>query len=232
MWTFSRALAISLLAGSLGLLYYLASSVDFRISKVVVSGNAMVGTESIETVADAFGANIFWVRHRDVANRLQSLPAIRSVKISTKLPNRLEVHVDERTAVAIWQTSVPMMVDDEGRLLAPAASPSSFAHLPVIHDRGKTPVEQSERVDEESLRTVAALRTLLPQVARANPVAFEYNEDGIGVTLDSGLRVRFGGYDDLLWKVHALVAVRGEIARTGQRAELVDVRFRDRPYFR
>jgi hypothetical protein len=49
---------------------------------------------------------------------------------------------------------------------------------------------------------------------------------------DSGPRVIFGRGEDLDWKVTALVAVRRELERQGQRAELIDVRFKDRPYVR
>ena len=52
------------------------------------------------------------------------------------------------------------------------------------------------------------------------------------VVTDAGPRVRFGGDDNLEWKVSALIAVRRELDRQGQRPELIDLRFRDRPYVR
>ncbi len=77
------------------------------------------------------------------------------------------------------------------------------------------------------------LQDMLPRTAGLSPREFEYSADaGVTVIADSGLRVAFGRDDDLEWKVTALAAVRRELERQGQRAELIDVRFKDRPYVR
>jgi hypothetical protein len=73
----------------------------------------------------------------------------------------------------------------------------------------------------------------LPRIAGLNPGNLEYSpETGVTVIVDGGQRVRFGRDDDLEWKVGAVVALRRELGRLGQQAELIDVRFRDRPYVR
>ena len=45
-------------------------------------------------------------------------------------------------------------------------------------------------------------------------------------------RVHFGNGYNLEWKVNALAALRRELERSGQRADLIDLRFNDRPYVR
>jgi hypothetical protein len=77
------------------------------------------------------------------------------------------------------------------------------------------------------------LQQILPRVAGLTPRELEYGLDtGVTVVPDSSPRVRFGSDEDLDWQVSTLVAIRRELDRQGQRPELIDVRFRDRPYAR
>jgi hypothetical protein len=77
------------------------------------------------------------------------------------------------------------------------------------------------------------LQQLLPRVAGLTPRELEYDLDtGVTIASDSGPRVRFDSDGDLDWQVQALVAVRRELERRGQHPELIDVRFKDRPYAR
>jgi hypothetical protein len=105
--------------------------------------------------------------------------------------------------------------------------------LPTINDVGTEPVQTGGTVDASALVTTFRLQQLLPGVATLRPTEFEYSPDtGVTVVADSGARVRFGLDDDLDWKVAALVAVRRDLDRRGQSAELIDLRFKDRPYVR
>jgi predicted NUDIX family NTP pyrophosphohydrolase len=77
------------------------------------------------------------------------------------------------------------------------------------------------------------LQQLLPRVAGLTPKELEYGQDtGVTVITDGGPRIRFGSDEDLDWQVSARVAVRRELDLQGQRPELIDMRFRDRPYVR
>ena len=230
-WVLTKLLAILLLSGGSGLLYHVATSDEFRVTKVVVAGNQLLSVSELEAAAAAYGANIFWVRQGEVRQRLQALPAVQSARVSTFLPNRLEIRVGERTPVAIWQAGgTAFLVDREGRILG--ATPSARP-LPTIRDVDPSDLRAGSIVDADALETTFRLQKLLPEVARTTPREFEYGrETGVSVVPDSGPRLRFGNRENLDWKMTALVAIRRELERTGQRAELIDLRFKDRPYVR
>ena len=85
----------------------------------------------------------------------------------------------------------------------------------------------------DALVTTIRLETLLPTAARTAVRGFEYSRaTGVDVLADFGPRVRFGDSEHLEWKASALAAIRRDLDRTGQRAELIDLRFMDRPYIR
>jgi cell division protein FtsQ len=230
-WLVTKLLAVVLLFGASGLLYHVAASDGFRIERVVVIGSQLVPSAEIESAAAVTGLNIFWVREEEVGHRLQAITAVQSARARTVLPDRLEVRIVERAPVAVWQNGgMSYLVDAEGRVLR--ATDQAVA-LPTIRDTGSQPPEAGGVVDRAALSTMFQLQQLLPRVAGLTPRELEYSVDtGVTVTSDVGPRIRFGRDDDLEWKVNAVVAVRRELERLGQRPELIDVRFRDRPYVR
>lgn len=230
-WVVSKLIALLLLVGASGLLYHVAASDDFRIGSVVVTGTRLLSAGEVETAAAVSGINIFWLRQGAVAQRLQAVPAIESVQAGAYLPNRIEVRIGERTPVAAWLSGdVAWLVDGEGRVLR---SVPSLPALPMLRDVDASTLVPGGSVDRAALATMFQLRERLPRTAGLSPRDFEYSAGaGVTVVADSGMRVVFGRGDDLDWKVTALVAVRRELERQGQRAELIDVRFKDRPYVR
>lgn len=230
-WIITRLIALLLLFGASGLLYHVAASDDFRIASVVVTGAELVPAAEVEQIAAVTGLNIFWLREEEVGHRLQAISAVQSARVRAVLPNRLEVRIVERAPVAVWQNGgTSYLVDETGRVLR---STDRAVVLPTIHDTGSKAVQTGGVVDGAALLTMFQLQQLLPSVASLTPRDFEYSPDtGVTVVADSGARVRFGRADDLEWKVRALVAVRRELDRQGQRPELIDLRFKDRPYVR
>jgi hypothetical protein len=94
------------------------------------------------------------------------------------------------------------------------------------------PLMPGDRVDAMALATSARLATLLPVVG-VEPLAFEWSRDfGLEVPTRDGWRARFDNGSDVEQQVASLRSVRDEIARTKATAQLIDVRFGDRPYFR
>ncbi len=230
-WLVTKLIAVILLFGASGLLYHVAASDGFRIERIVVIGSQLVPPAEIESAAAVTGLNIFWVREEEVGHRLQAITAVQSARARTVLPDRLEVRIVERAPVAVWQNGgMSYLVDSEGRVLR--ATDQAVA-LPTIRDTGAEPPPAGGTVDRAALNTMFQLQQLLPRVAGLTPRELEYGaETGVTVITDNGPRIRFGRDDDLEWKVSAVVAVRREMERLGQQPELIDVRFRDRPYVR
>lgn len=230
-WLVTKLLALILLFGASGLLYHVAASDGFRIERVVVVGSQLIPSAEIERTAAVAGLNIFWVREEEVGHRLQAIAAVQSARARTVLPDRLEVRIVERMPVAVWQNGgMSYLVDAEGRVLQVT---DKAVALPTIRDVGSEPVQVGGSVDRAALATMFRLRELLPRAAGVTPRELEFGLDtGVTVVPDSGPRVRFGSDEDLDWQIGALVAVRRELDRQGQRPELIDVRFKDRPYAR
>src|SRR4051812_35288573 len=158
----TKLIAMLLLFGASGLLYHVAASDDFQVTTVVVTGSQLVPVAEIQQVAAASGLNIFWVRQEEVGHRLQAISAVQSARVTTVLPNRLEVRIVERTPVAVWQSGeTSFLIDAEGRVLR---STDQAVTLPTIRDTGTPSVETGARVDPLALVTAFQLQQLLPKV--------------------------------------------------------------------
>ena len=229
-WLLARLAALILLFACSSLLYHVATSDEFRVVTVRVSGNQLLTASELEAAAAVSGANIFWVRQEEVRRRLQTLPAVQSARVAAFLPNRVEMRIGERPPVAVWLAGgTPWLVSAEGRILAVA--PAGLA-LPLLRSTDPTPLGPGSQVDVRALDAALRLQQLLVASGTAAR-EFEYSPDtGVSIVADFGPRVHFGDADDLEWKMVSLGAVRRELQRTGQRAELIDVRFKDRPYVR
>ena len=246
IWVLGRLLAAVLLIGAAWVVYDSASSDRYQVRGVQVHGNVLLGRSDIEAVIAVDGVNIFWVDRAQLAARLMALPLVQKADISLSLPSTIDVSISERQPAAFWISGdTSYLVDREGVILkivdaetqqarACAGQPCDprLAPLPTVAQLDGRPLTPGDRVDASALAMSARLATLLPTVG-VEPVAFEWTRDaGLEVPTRDGWRARFDDGGNIDQQVRSLRIIRDELARTQSPAELIDVRFGDRPYFR
>ncbi len=245
-WVFGRVLAAVLLVGAGWVVYDSASSDRFLVRSVRVHGNVLLGRTEIESVAAVSGINIFWIDPSQVASRLTAMPLVQRAGIELALPDAIDVTIVERQPAAFWISGDrSYLVDREGVILkavdvdtqqarACAGQPCDprLAPLPTVAQLDGQLLTPGDRVDASAMATSARLATLLPSVG-VEPLAFEWSRDfGLEVPTRDGWRARFDYAGNVDQQVSALRTIREELARTHRPAELIDVRFGDRPYFK
>jgi hypothetical protein len=245
-WVFARAVGLVALVLAAWFVYDSASSDRFRVRTVRVQGNVLLSRAEIESVTAVTGVNIFWVDRAEAAARVRSLPLVQRAEINATLPDTVEVSIVERHPTAFWVSGdQSYLVDREGVILkavdvdtqqarACAGQPCDprLAPLPTVAQLDGQPLKPGDRVDASALTTSARLATLLP-AAGVEPLAFEWSRDfGLEVPTREGWRVRFDDQRNVDQQIGSLRTIRDELARTKGAAELIDVRFGDRPFFR
>ena len=245
-WVVARLLGLALLVGAGWLVYDCASSDRFEVRSVRIQGNVLLSRAEVESVAAVKGANVFWVDRAQVAARLRALPLVQRVEIDARLPGTVEISIVERQPAAFWISGEKSyLVDSEGVILkavdpdtqqarACAGQPCDprLAPLPTVAQLDGQPLTPGDQVDASALATSARLVSLLPSVG-VQPLGFQWSHDaGLEVPTRDGWRARFDGSGNIDQQVASLRSVRDELARTHAAAELIDVRFGDRPYFR
>jgi hypothetical protein len=219
------------LVGAGSLLSYLASSPELEVARVSVAGNNILTAQDVEATAGVTGVNLLWVRPEEIVNRLKLLPPVDGASASLILPNSVSIRLREREPAAIWlKEDVPFLVDAEGLVLA--ARPTS-RELMVVRDTSRRPVGPGSRVDAEVIRSLPSLDRMLNTAFGAQERRYEYAPDiGITVIPAGQPRIVFGTSDDLEWKVGAVQSIVQHLQSARAGAELIDVRFSDRAYYR
>jgi cell division septal protein FtsQ len=229
LWLLAKAVALALLAGGAVLASQVASSQQFRVAEVIVSGSGLVAAEDIAATIDVAGANAFTVRGRRMARILQSDPAIAGATVRARLPDAVEVVVYERPPAVLWEADGrTLLADETGLTLRDGARPD----LPVIHAPEGPAPDPGGRVDAEIVRMAQSLAPRLEAEGLAGG-QFEYRPTtGASIVLPDSARVALGSLDDLEDKLAAYQAIRAHLNQSNTEARFIDVRFLERPYFR
>lgn len=226
-----RLLGLAVLLASGGLLYDLASSPHFQVARLSVTGNRLVAPSEVEGLAALSGQNLFWLGRSEIAERMRLLPPVDRAEVLLELPDHVVIQLSEREPVAIWVTGdIPFLVDREGVVLAARPAPRP---LTILRDAVNRPVQPGERVPADAVNTAARLEGLLASAFGAQDRQFVYSPDtGLQVIQAVGPRLIVGDGQQLEWKISSIQAVTRHLEATRATAELIDVRFGDRPYFR
>lgn len=129
----------------------------FRVNQVTVSGNQRYTMEEIVAASEVVaGDNLFLINRPQTARKIVSrLPYVENVTPVIRLPDTLELRVQENLAVAAVETGeMRWLIDARGKLLE-EGDRSLRPELPLV--LGLTPIEpklgsQMEVGEEEKLR--------------------------------------------------------------------------------
>ena len=92
----------------------------FRVREVEVEGNQKIPKETILSLTDLEGMpNLFTVRLREVAKRLESHPWIDQVRVRKVFPNKIWIQIEERKPIAILQLEELYYIDAKGVIFSP-----------------------------------------------------------------------------------------------------------------
>lgn len=209
--------------------YVLARSSVFEVREIRVSGNSAVPRERLVSVSGINpGENIFKLDLKASAEKLKTIPAIKSVEMSRKLPTAVEIKVSERRPVALLPVEAGFIqVDEEGIYLQKGDIAAN--QLPVVTGVKFSLPEPGGRVKSDTLDAVLEVVKGIPQGLL--PVLSEVNMDGdqaVAYTMD-GIQCRLGTPTDLQQKGEVFMKVLDELKVKGKRIEYIDLSYKGSP---
>jgi cell division septal protein FtsQ len=220
---------VLVLAGAAGL-RELALSPLLRIARVEISGCHRQHAGSIRDLARPYlDRPILTVDIAGLRAAIESQPIVRSATVARRLPDLLDVRVDERRPVArIADTAELLLADHSGFLFAPAVPVESDRELPAL--RGGMAGNAEGRVNEAGLLGLQALGTYTRITGEPLPLGTV-----VDVSHEQRIALRPGPGRATLWldrneptrNLARLLSLRGRYDRLA-RAEVIDLRFPDR----
>jgi hypothetical protein len=222
-WKVARPLAALVLLLSLAAILFLTVSPDFYVYSAEIAGNEYVDGETILLAAGIKEQHILWIWPGEVAKRIEALDGIKAATVSSRLPARVSIAVEERKPVLRWYTESQRQewcVDEEGIVLPyPYAGEDTL----VVVDMSGQVLAIGDRIKPENVAlSLAHLRESLPGLQ----ILYYYPDRGLSFTWkakEGEWPVYLGSSDDLERKLEAMEVMTGFFEKEGIRPRFLDV---------
>ena len=177
---------------------FVTTSPQFAVSKVSFQGQRVLDNATLNRwSATIEGQNIFTIDMKAITEQLRENPWVAGVSVMRKLPQTLQIRLQERTPYARIQLNRTYLMDNYGVLIA--SDTGTHDHLPVITGVRSEPVELGREVQVGGLLSgLQAMHFLnrLPyfkddpinalHVSGKSQLVFTTREKGIEVRLANG----------------------------------------------
>jgi len=231
---------VAILVGAGWLIYTGATSPTFSLSRTVIRGDELVPTDAILARLPVAGTNIFTVRAARVAREVENIPAIERAEVGLALPSTIQVTILERKPKAIWEAGGRQrLVDSNGLVLADVAditadSPlqSTMATIPTVHAPDSPIADPGEKIDPDVILMAELIAKKMDGITLPTGQVEYHPSTGLTLVVPGAYRVVLGSGGDVDAKVLAYRTIRNHLERTNTVAQLIDVRFLERPYYR
>ncbi len=231
-WQASKAAALALLTLVAAALIWVHVSLNWFVyaDSVQVEPLTYLQPDDVYRQLDLDGWNILWLRSRILRERLLAHPYVADAAVHLSLPNRVAVQVQEKQPTALWvtQDGVYWLLADGAAL--PAQGEVDPA-LPQIIDGQRdaaVPGRPQLTMDPDVMQSALALLQRYPELANQ----IRYNE-GIGLNFPLAadqVWVYWGDGEAMETKASNLATLRTVAAQPENTAQVIDVRYLQRPY--
>lgn len=225
-------LASGVLLGAVALaLHSLLAAPEFIVDQARVAGAALLSESQVRSLAGVDGLSVFRVDPQAVVERLLAAPELATVELRVRWPNRVEIAVQERHPMAVW--------DDGGRAWWLTGEGIAFLERGewpgVVHLASAEPMlaigddPLAPAVDPRWLQAAAVLASQLP------PETVLTVDPDHGLTIPGGgaaAELRFGFEGDMVMKVRMARFLVSHLAERGLRPALISVEDLAAPYYR
>jgi len=172
------------------------------------------------------GMNLFAVNLQKVREDLLSVPVVSSVEIRRRLPDTLEIHIKERTAVARLggeSGTYPLGLDREGCVLGPTSISPQLPYIVGFREKGLRP---GVSIADPGVKAALEMLSLcgdpiLSRFVRVKNVDIEHS-DYLDVHLASGERILLS-HGDMHQKLLKLCSIMKQTADAGRAIAAIDM---------
>jgi cell division septal protein FtsQ len=205
----------------------------WRVRDIAIDGAHHVAVDSVVATSGLLGAQSFTASAARARLRLLQLPAVRDAHVEIRIPDRAQIVLSERIAVARWLSAsgnTELFVDADGVLYA-SLDPRAAPDIRITDEQ--KPRQAGERLDPALVDAAQKLARLGPAELRPDAtsprVVLTAGAGGLLVRVASGWEIRFGGAE----RIDDKIALARRFLRDNPQRKLdyVDVRSPDQIVF-
>jgi cell division protein FtsQ len=225
-WVYgARISGVALLALLIWSIYVLFTTSIFFVYGADIKGNMAVTSQEIYAASGIDSQSVFWISSAKIADRIVTLPNIKSAAVTVSLPAKVTIKVVERQPELLWQTGDTVWwVDQEGTIVPPKEEVEGM--LRIIDD-DRQPLEPGHQIDLNIVRGARRLRLFAPEVS-----LIRYSRaNGLTVATPEGWPVFLGDGDEMRAKLVVLTSVLADLEERNITPQYIDMRNPLRPVF-
>lgn len=198
----------------------------FRVREVEIEGYRKISKDTLLSLVTVEGMpNLFTLRLREVAKRLESHPWIDHVKVRKVFPNKILIHVEERKPIAILQLDEFYYIDHKGVIFSRVGDRDEY-NFPFLTGLTRD-VFEKDPAEANRLITKAIELLRIADRERASPleeISEVHMEKTSGLycfTQTEGLEVRLG-WDQFGEKLKRLSLIWSDLQKRRWSAASID----------
>lgn len=217
------ALALMLLATTALLTFF--NTDLFYVFNFQITGLKYLNSAEVERASGIAGYNIFFIESQAVERALSRLPEVKSVQVTTALPNRVVIEIEERQPEVTWlrgSESYWVGADD----IAFRAR-TNLPQQVTLRDLDQSPVKLGQKVSPDGMAATRALRDAWPDAPRA----LEWSDArGLAFGDEHGWKIYLGDAIEMAGKVAKYRALASQLAAQNIKIKFIDLSKGD-PYY-
>ena len=197
----------------------------FYIFDFEVAGLRLLNKGEVERASGVAGYNIFFIDAHSVERTLAKLPEVKSVRVTTQLPNRMMVNIVERQPEVVWVHGAENYCVDADGIVFRART--NMPPLPVIHDVDQGAVKVGQRVSSTAIAAFHAFR----EAWNDGPRQVEWSSArGLAFTDEHGWKIYLGDAEEMAGKLAKLRVLVPQLVAQNTRVRFIDLGRGD-PYY-
>ncbi|MDD7433623.1 MAG: FtsQ-type POTRA domain-containing protein [Peptoniphilaceae bacterium] len=194
-------------------IYFVFHHRVFRIRYVRVEGNTVISDAEILTGLGEANENIFLYSRKKGENNIRKISGIKNVTLTKKIPNRLEVRVEESYILATMITNNETRYIDNNGIIRTGFDDGIMNRIrPISVELEDTIPEPGEKAFRDT-EAIPFLQTLLKMDIVSNVTKVRFEKDGNIVIIYKDISVKFGKADDAAQRLSNLAAILSKIER-------------------
>lgn len=231
--TLSAVLALSMLI-LIGLMLW---SPAFKVQEVNLSGGLRVPAEEILNSLRLQNSKLIALQpSKTEAYIRESFPDLKTVQVKIRLPNRLDIHVEERIPAILWLQNEKdsFWIDQDGYIFPVRGE----ATLPIRVQANSTPpqalfcadnAEPCPSTSPDFIRAIQAYAQILPQ---SSQLLYD-GQNGIGWEDPRGWHAYFGSnFDQINLRVSGYQKIVDTLLAKAVQPSLISMEFLHAPFYR
>lgn len=195
-------------------------AVFFKVQSIEVQGNSLYSAEEIiEASAIQTGDNLLTLNKAAVGGSIKArLPYVESVSVGRSMPDTviLQVHESEAAFAVLTDTNTAWIINASGKAMEKIDTDRMKEYPQIIGVTIHSPAAGQivEAVNETEMAAALQLMSELDGTGILNETRIINVEKDYDIFLQYGgkYEIRFGGTDQLDYKVRYLVAILGELS--------------------